>query len=141
MLPRAVLIHRKYLEMYSQIDHAIINYVDEQEAHCDDIVMNMVVARHSSKPPLRVLLPSDTIIDYYNACYVTDRKGTGGLALQQDRTILRNECLQWITEKYPNKTLILTNRVGTCGLRGIQTGMKNGTVSYGRMIKHTGCYH
>jgi hypothetical protein len=139
MLPRAMLLHKRYLKLYSKIDPAIINYVDEQNAHCDDIALNLAVAYYSKKPPMRIFAPSQTILDYYKICLQKNRKETGGLATNKDRAELRNECFNWMTKMYPDDTLKFTNVIGTCGLRGIKTGLRNTSLQFYAMENPMEC--
>jgi hypothetical protein len=125
ILPRTMILHKKYLKLYSQMDPDIINYINEQDAHCDHIALNMVVAKVYKKPSLRILLPPQTIRDYYGVYSEVSRKETGELAIQKGRHELRMECVRWIIERYSKQTLKFTNSTGTCGPRGVQYGFRN----------------
>ncbi len=93
MLPRILLLPTSYLQAYSgKKCRKYHEYVDTQSAHCDDIFLNMVALEESRKPPLRVLLPEESVVDLYSKCWTKSKMLTGVLGLQKGRTIRRNEC-------------------------------------------------
>lgn len=54
LLPR-MIFHKKFLAVYfSQEYSALREYVDVQEAHCDDIAFSSVVTKYTGKPMVRV---------------------------------------------------------------------------------------
>lgn len=125
-LPRAFLVHRKFLEMYRDgLPNRFRQYVDAQDGHCDDITMNVMMANATKKEPLRVLLPPETIVDYFDSCYAAFREDTGGLALQRNRAKLRSECVGWILKEFNMDKLKYSKTIGVCGPRGIPMGKTN----------------
>lgn len=83
MLPRVILLSRKHLMTYRNIKREIRQYVDDQSAHCDDIVMNVGVAHATKKYythaciralPCRALsptLPRSYTLSHAHACFET----------------------------------------------------------------------
>ena len=120
LLPRAVILHKRYFEQYAHLDVAVHNYIDTQEGHCDDIALNIMVSTIFNTSPLRVLLPVYSVLDFYDSCYKHNPSDTGGLALQDRRSEVRTECLRWIQAHIPNGTLLFADRIGICGKRGVQ---------------------
>ncbi|BGP54624.1 hypothetical protein JCM8202v2_002211 [Rhodotorula sphaerocarpa] len=97
VLPRALIGHSDLLELYAKEELAGLHaYVDEQEAHCDDILLNVAVSNETRLPPLRLALPPDSISDYATYCSPLNREQSAGLADQTDRWKYRSECLQHI---------------------------------------------
>lgn len=95
VLPRVLLVPTKLLQNYSTPSYTQQRqYVDSQEAHCDDILLNLVALENFKKPPLRVLLPEDSIVDLYDKCWPVSKALTGGLGLQKGRTPKRTECVK-----------------------------------------------
>ncbi|KAI8799703.1 glycosyl transferase family 64 domain-containing protein [Cladochytrium replicatum] len=143
ILPRIMLLNRRHLLMYRDSDYSstLQSYVDSQEGHCDDITLNAIVAYTGKKPPFRVILPPQTVIDYYEECHRLHRMETGGLALQKDRTKLRSECTQWIQGAFPESALRESAVVGTCGVNGRKLGKseKVNKDMYGEMKRRTMC--
>ena len=128
VLPRVMMLHRRYLEHYrDQLAPHVKEYVDTQEGHCDDIALNAEISFITKHAPFRVILPPESVIDYFDNCYAAHRQLTGGLALQKNRGRLRDECVHWIAKQYENlpsgnPVLGSESIVGTCGLRGISLG-------------------
>lgn len=114
ILPRTVVLHRRYIENYASVmPEQIRQYVDDQEAHCDDIALTMATTNMTGKPPLRVLLPKSSIIDYFD-CANGDRNNTGGLALQHSRSQLRAQCVAELHKSFNNFPLHATDEIATC---------------------------
>jgi hypothetical protein len=120
LLPRVLLLSRKWLEAYRDADEQHRSYVDTQEAHCDDILLNIIVSTISRAAPFRVQLPLDALDDYFAACATSRRLETGGLALQTDRTAKRSECLSWFFDQFHTKELKRSSEVGVCGGKGVR---------------------
>eukprot|EP00040_Diaphanoeca_grandis_P033268 m.203315 g.203315 ORF g.203315 m.203315 type:complete len:1072 (-) comp32852_c6_seq4:36-3251(-) len=118
MLPRVIMMSRMHLHTYRSINPDIRSYVDDQEAHCDDLVLNIAVASETKKPPFRVLLPVGSVTDYYSVCWQDFKEETAGLGLQDKRAQLRSECMSWILNKFADDTLIASNDVGACDAMG-----------------------
>lgn len=124
VLPRAVMLTPEHLRAYASMPSELHDYVDTQSAHCDDILLNgAVAARVTRLPPLRVLLPPGSMVDYFESCRAKHREALGGLAFQPARTQRRSECTRWLLERLrANGTqwaLTTTSRtIGTCAPRG-----------------------
>ena len=90
-LPR-LIFHKEFLDIYySQKYETLRNYVDEHDAHCDDIAFASVVTKHTKKGMVRVNAPARQI------------RVNDGISDQSDRKALRRECsrkvismLDWI---------------------------------------------
>ncbi|KAI8808798.1 glycosyl transferase family 64 domain-containing protein [Cladochytrium replicatum] len=143
ILPRVMILNRRHLLLYRDSDFSspLQGYVDSQEGHCDDIALNAMVAYTGKKPAFRVILPRQSVIDYYEECHRLHRMETGGLALQKDRTKLRSECTQWIQGTFPEPALKESALVGTCGVNGRKLGKseKVNKDMYGEMKRRTLC--
>lgn len=119
VLPRAILLSRTHLELYKAPQYSHLrDYVDLQEAHCDDVVLNMIVLKHSGKPPLRVVLPRGTLVDFYTMCWTKNHMMVGGLGLQHDRVPKRSECVSYIMRHAGIDRMIETKTMGACLPRG-----------------------
>ncbi|KAM0790451.1 hypothetical protein ACM66B_003328 [Microbotryomycetes sp. NB124-2] len=95
VLPRVMLVDRGHLEAYARPELADrTRYVDKQEAHCDDLLLNSVASNATGLPPLRVALPPGSLVDYATTCGPLDRSQTSGLADQDSRWTLRSDCLR-----------------------------------------------
>ena len=91
-LPRAILLSRQHMRLYANSPAPLRRYVDEQEARCDDILLNALVSNHTARPPLRLLLPSGSVVDHFANCNFGARPGVGGLTMQHNRAQLRSDC-------------------------------------------------
>lgn len=119
VLPRILLAPTEYLRAYSNSSNTWFHeYIDTQEAHCDDIFLNMIGLETSKKPPLRVLLPEGSIVDFYSKCWKIDKALTGGLGLQSYRTERRSECVDEMMKKRELVEFMSSDHVGTCLARG-----------------------
>lgn len=118
MLPRVMLLSRSHLMTYRMTQPAVRQYVDKQAAHCDDIVLNLAVAHKTKKAPFRVLLPEDSIVDYYSTCWKDFKQDTAGLGLQDRRADHRSVCLEWLMQRFPEDTMQTTSDVGACDFIG-----------------------
>ncbi|POY75494.1 hypothetical protein BMF94_1396 [Rhodotorula taiwanensis] len=95
VLPRALIGHTELLDLYRNPELAQLHaYVDEQEAHCDDLLLNLAVSNTTGVAPLRVALPPSSVRDFATYCSPLDRAQSAGLADQTDRWKYRTECLQ-----------------------------------------------
>jgi lipopolysaccharide biosynthesis glycosyltransferase len=101
ILPRAVILHRDHLVSYANADVALRSYVDQQEAKCDDVLLNMLTSstRIGGKP-LQIILPPASMFDRYSPCSAKFPTEAGGLALQRDRQQLRRECYQFFAQYF-----------------------------------------
>lgn len=119
VLPRALMAPRVLLEHYSLKEHTSMRqYVDDQIAHCDDVLLNLVALRKFEKPPLRVVLPEHTIVDYYSQCWGQSKNLTGGLGLQKGRTPKRSQCVKHLVGEMKFKSMKASKQLGTCLPRG-----------------------
>lgn len=119
VLPRIMLVPVKFLRVYaSEAFKNFRTYVDEQDAHCDDIVMNVVAQQTANVPPLRVLLPENAVIDFYSNCWSQSKEETGGLGLQTGRTERRSECVREIMRMANMTDFKSSTDVATCIPRG-----------------------
>jgi hypothetical protein len=150
VIPRSMILHRHFLSLYANnLPHTMRGYVNSQSAHCDDIMMNAMVANYTKAPPLRVstrtlkscsfqsvrailewfcviflftkqvLLPADSVTDHFQNCLNEHRKS--GLAAQGDRKVRRRDCLNWIIMNYKSNPLRSTDDVGVCTKDGVET--------------------
>jgi lipopolysaccharide biosynthesis glycosyltransferase len=130
VLPRIMLVPVKYMRSYaSQAYASFRKYVDEQDAHCDDIVMNVVSQQSSNVPPLRVLLPANTVVDFYSSCWSSNKEQTGGLGLQKGRTQRRSECVRDIMKMANLTSFKSSTDVATCIPRGNAFVKRHGDLS------------
>jgi lipopolysaccharide biosynthesis glycosyltransferase len=119
MLPRAVLLHKNHLETYARSDEALRAYVDNQEAKCDDILLNFLVSTNpGGDKPLQVLLPPGSMFDRSSPCSTRFPTETGGLALQKDRQQLRSECFQHYMEVLQMRNLTYVQDFAHCEIAG-----------------------
>lgn len=119
VLPRIMLVPVKFLRIYASQKYSHFrNYVDKQNAHCDDIVMNVVAQQAVKVPPLRVLLPENAVIDFYSNCWSQSKEQTGGLGLQTGRTERRSECVREIMRMANMTGFKSSTDVATCIPRG-----------------------
>ncbi|BGP35412.1 hypothetical protein JCM10296v2_007250 [Rhodotorula toruloides] len=94
VLPRALVGSAELVGRYAEKEwEDARRYVDEQEAHCDDILLNLIVGQTTRKAPLRVALPPGSIGDFATYCSPLNRPASSGLADQSSRAALRSECL------------------------------------------------
>lgn len=102
---------RTLMAHYSNATQVTKDYVTR--THCDDMVMNAVASYHTGKPPLRVQLPPESIIDYFELCRRTRRDLTGGVSLKPGWKNNRGQCAYFVQTQYnfPYKT---TDEVGVC---------------------------
>lgn len=85
LLPRMVF-HRKFMALYfDATNQALRDYVDKQEAHCDDIAFASVVTKYNRKPIKYVPAP----------CQNTGESGAG-LSNVPNRRESRNDCAKHI---------------------------------------------
>ncbi|ORY81267.1 glycosyl transferase family 64 domain-domain-containing protein [Leucosporidium creatinivorum] len=99
VLPRVMMLSVGFLAAYGEQEvglEGLRKYVDEQEAHCDDILLNAIAGYITGKPPLRIALPPSSVTDYTAVCGPLDRSLTSGLADQGSRWDLRTECMRRI---------------------------------------------
>ena len=123
-LPRAIVLSRRHLETYAASAARLLQYVDEQEARCDDILLNAAVGASSGKAPLRVLLPAQSVLDHFANCDFGSMAGVGGLTMQANRAALRSECTVSIANSFPDKGSGLhhsSDSVATCSADGRKT--------------------
>lgn len=100
LLPRVLLLPKYVMEEYSKTNATILDYIDGQEGHCDDVLLNAVARFHLNVSLVRVILPPESIFDPYSTCWKLDRQLTGGLATKGNRSALRTECTSWINRHF-----------------------------------------
>lgn len=119
VLPRVLLLRTAYLREYGRDRYSRMReYVDEQNGHCDDILLNFIAQNVSNKPPLRVLLQEGALVDFYDKCWRRNRQAVGGLGLHPERENLRNECVVNLLKMGRPRILRRGADVGTCLPRG-----------------------
>ncbi len=119
VLPRILLLPTFVLRAYANKENRWYHeYIDRQEAHCDDIFLNLVAQNVSEVPPLRVLLPGKSVIDFYSKCSPENEQFTGGLALQRGRSEKRSECVKDIMKREGLDQFLSAAHVATCLPRG-----------------------
>eukprot|EP00290_Baffinella_frigidus_P007682 CAMPEP_0180129928 /NCGR_PEP_ID=MMETSP0986-20121125/7583_1 /TAXON_ID=697907 /ORGANISM="non described non described, Strain CCMP2293" /LENGTH=900 /DNA_ID=CAMNT_0022069641 /DNA_START=479 /DNA_END=3181 /DNA_ORIENTATION=+ len=123
ILPRALIIHRHWVSLYSGVGGDLLDYVDNQEAHCDDILLNALVLNASRSPPLRVALPAGSLVDCDDWGRKTRTQGYHGLTDQpgKSRQQGRNICADFIfSQVFGDRVddLFLTELTGRCQLHG-----------------------
>lgn len=112
LLPRLLMVHRDYFVQYSELPSHLRQYVDDQAAHCDDLLLNIMVAGITLQSPQQIVLPPASIVDFYQACEEERnalkkagmdkpaQHAAAGLANQGSRTNLRTECLSDLLYKF-----------------------------------------
>lgn len=79
--------------MYWSDQYAVVrDYVDHQEAHCDDIALNFLVSNASGKQPHLFVMTPQPLRDF--ADYGR------GLTSQTNRGDLRTVCLRWLIDYF-----------------------------------------
>ncbi|KAK4049301.1 hypothetical protein OIV83_004238 [Microbotryomycetes sp. JL201] len=125
VLPRVMLVDRRHLEVYAKPDlETRTTYVDKQEAHCDDLLLNSVASNATGLAPLRVVLPPGSLIDYATICGPLDRSQTSGLADQDSRWMLRSDCLRELVGS--DRPESRTHEVAICSDDGASYGVSDG---------------
>ena len=121
-LPRALMLSREHLVRYASKQYAPLRqYVIEQKKG-DDILMNAVAMHHTRLPPLRVLLPAGSIIDYFD-CH-TQHSDVGGKALQQGWAGMRTTVAVHIGRNFTtNPFLPQTTQLAMCADQGNPTSI------------------
>lgn len=141
VLPRVLMLHRKYLEDYNAtLPMEVKAFVDSQKGHCDDIALNTLFAARNVTS-LRVILPPESLLDFFSSCYSQYPAETGGLALVKNRETLRSECLSYIISRN-NSEPLFSNEVATCARQGALLGSSSRGVSpsqFKSMRKHVAC--
>ena len=119
VLPKVVMLDRSQHARYAKLRQPVRSYVDDQAAHCDDIVLNAM----NKEAPFRTLLPAGSVTDYFSACTKQPKNTAhaGGMALQDNREKLRTQCLKWILD-YFKRDLAATEELGTCDADGAMLG-------------------
>lgn len=114
-LPRVGMISRSHIALYSQSSASVRDYVDSQAAHCDDILMNLLVHLTSGQAPLRSQLPPMSLLDFGNL-----EKGIVDSANGKRRQ-LRTSCLNELMKrlgltKLPISVAVLNWEEDACNL-------------------------
>ena len=127
-LPRALLLSRQHLETYASSLPSMLRYVDEQEARCDDILLNAAVGNSTGKAPLRVLLPAESVVDHFANCGFGSDDRVGGLTMQANRAALRSECTVGIASLFDGWNSGLhrsSDAVASCAADGRPTALRH----------------
>ena len=143
-LPRAVLLSRDHLVTYAANDPQLLRYVDEQEARCDDILLNAAVGSSTGRAPLRVLLPAESVVDHFANCDFGGMEGVGGLTLQANRSALRSECTLGIAERHFDRGSGLhhsSDAVATCTAEGRRAALRHTVLEgeFANMLNNAPC--
>ncbi|KAK4047104.1 hypothetical protein OIO90_006306 [Microbotryomycetes sp. JL221] len=113
ILPRVMVTSKQHLITYARPQfESHRRYVDTQDAHCDDLLLNSVATNSTGLPPLRVALPPGSLVDYATICGPLDRTQTSGLADQDSRWSLRSDCLRDLVGSEDQS--LSTNQVAVC---------------------------
>ena len=115
ILPRVLMAEKNTLMAYSNWPQ-LFPYVDNQEAHCDDVLLNMAVV-HNKSEVLRLAFPAESIGDYWQSCMNEKGVKKGGMAGQRDRTQLRTDCIQEFLKHIPLPQI--KNQVYKCSDYGL----------------------
>jgi len=124
VLPRAMVLSRTLLKQYEKMPEHLRDYVDTQAAHCDDVVLNAIVANNTGRPPVWVAMPAGTLVDCDEWGRHKKVEGYQGLgAPGRNRTGLRSECVNHILQfiapyKAHNERMPMTKLVGVCDTAG-----------------------
>lgn len=118
LLPRVLLLPKMVLVAYSRLNFTMTQYIDVQEGHCDDILLNAVARHLLGMKLVRVVMPSGSIEDYYRNCYKKHRGSVGGLALKRNRKRLRNNCARTINGWFHEVLLKQEDNVVMCDGNG-----------------------
>jgi len=125
VLPRAMVLSKALLQHYAGMSVILKRYVDQQEAHCDDVALNAIVAEKTGQPPIWVALPARSVVDCDAWALNKNIPGYHGLATPgQNRSGLRSECTNFIlpvaAPSVPAKLRMpMTMLVGECDADGI----------------------
>ena len=118
ILPRVLMAEKSTLVAYSNWAR-FFDYVDNQAAHCDDVLLNLAV-NHNQSEVIRVAFPAESIGDYWQSCMNETGVKAGGIAGQGDRSKLRAECIrEFLTELKPPP---VKTSVYQCANYGLVTG-------------------
>ncbi|KAK4705637.1 hypothetical protein P7C70_g578, partial [Phenoliferia sp. Uapishka_3] len=115
VLPRVLMLSKAHLMEYAAPGiQPLRDGVDLDEAHSDDLLLNLVAARNAPRPPLRIALPEKSVSDYGTTCSLLDVESSGGLADQTDRSSLRSTSLAKLLSSLPSAVLSESNEVAMC---------------------------
>lgn len=116
VLPRVLMLQKRLLHLYAQKSNMRFHeYVDVQEAHCDDVLLN-IIAQRSGMTPLRIVLPPNSVVDWFRPCLHKDKTLTGGISLHPNRTVQRTQCVHDLLAYFKNLTF--AQQIATCTNRG-----------------------
>lgn len=121
VLPRVLLISKKDIALYKYAPSEILDYINTQEAHCDDILLNLLIMKKRGAGFLRAVLPKRTLVDFYRECFEKFPVKTGGLALQNNRLKLRTRCVRDLSRMVEvNPQDFRKDTAGFCGDGGVR---------------------
>ena len=143
-LPRALLLSRAHMALYASSPAPLLRYVNEQEARCDDILLNALVGNATRRPPLRLLLPSGSVTDHFANCDFGNTPGVGGLTMQRNRSALRSECTLGIARllgEGGGGLCHATDAVATCTANGQRAAVQHMLMhgEFAAMLNSTPC--
>ena len=67
ILPRIMIVYRETLQSLLKME-ALFDYIEHQEAHCDDILLSVALHLVGKVRPMKIQLPAGSIIDYWKSC-------------------------------------------------------------------------
>eukprot|EP00035_Acanthoeca_spectabilis_P002253 m.86390 g.86390 ORF g.86390 m.86390 type:complete len:861 (+) comp11455_c0_seq2:217-2799(+) len=96
VLPKGMFFHKKYLRLYSHWTHKKLrSYVNSQEAHCDDVAFNFLVANETGLPG--VVLDEDVTELVGSSSGLFNGSSTASKTARLD---FRTECVAWIADYF-----------------------------------------
>ncbi|KNC75177.1 hypothetical protein SARC_12292 [Sphaeroforma arctica JP610] len=117
ILPRIMFLSKNLMSKYAATSKKLLDYVDDQGAHCDDILLNTLSIKDSGTIGLRVVLPRDSVVDCYDIGFQRGLDGFHGLSNTKggNRTAMRKQCSKFVIEELlTGKELPLATKVGVC---------------------------
>lgn len=116
-IPRFSVLHRKYLEAYQSAGEEAHFHVDNQVAHCDDVLMSVAITASAGQSPLRVELQPAALFDVgsWDPGLTDEAKG--------NRRVQRSQCLRYLANdifKLDNKLPVITETARLSELRASQ---------------------
>jgi hypothetical protein len=113
ILPGLAMARKSVFTAYANWSD-LYSYIDEQAAHCDDVLLNLAL-HHDRSEPLRLVLPPLSVGDYGAAC--TSAAAKTGLSTQGNRRALRVECTRRLLQSLPPPPA--TAEAGICSAEGL----------------------
>ena len=105
ILPRIMIVYREALQSLLKME-ALFDYIEHQEAHCDDILLSVALHLVGKVRPMKIQLPAGSIIDYWKSCrgFKEYKFVVTGLASSRggkfkNRNELRTDCSRYIRKR------------------------------------------